>query len=297
MAEQKQHDALHFRRSDSTVLALDDGLAAKFTGEQLWGSATLLVQLAFGRRWWIKGGFDRENPEIGKGKDWTRIISGSMHAVGDATYFLSDRSGGIPEGDTAWQRIRNTALHPADYPVRTRFLMAVPANMLTIAGDLYYGAKGGGTEKVRFKSAGFTALFTALQMWSMFKKPPAPENTSGQEQPEKEKEETPGKLQPFRKSSSEIVGGNAGFLKLLRFAVRNQFPYVAAYAIEQCIQVTRLIEGRNKIMPGPEQNVVEGSQMIKRASLTMVIATSNLFYNIRQIMRAETEALASHAKR
>lgn len=32
--------------------------------------------------------------------------------------------------------------------------------------------------------------------------------------------------------------------------------------------------------------------MIKRASLTMVIATSNLLYNIRQMMRAEMDAAA-----
>lgn len=280
--ELKETSAVHFRQSDSAVLSLAENVKNKFTGEQLWGSATLLVQLAFGRRWWIKGGFDRENPAIGKGKDWTRIISGGMHAAGDIVYFLSDRSGDIPEGTTFLERMKNTARHPGEYPVRTRFLMAASTNVLSMGGDVYYGMKGGVTERVRLQSAGLTALYTVLQLWSIFKKP----------QPGKapESAESPKELKPFRESSSEMVGGSPKFLKLVQFALKNQLPYVTAYAIEQCIQVTRLVEGKNKIMPGPEQNIPEGSQMIKRAALTMVIATSNLLYNVRQMMRAEMEA-------
>ena len=288
--EQKENNGLLFKQSDSSVLSLGNSLGNKFRGEQLWGSATLLVQLAFGRRWWIKGGFDRENPAIGKGKDWTRIISGGMHATGDIVYFLSDRGGDIPEGKSFLERMRNTALHPGKYPVRTRFLMAASTNVLSAAGDTYYGMKGGETEKVRLQSAGLTALYTVLQLWSLFKKPQ-------DSKPSLKKPEAQPELKSFRESSSEMVAASPKFLKLIQFALKNQLPYVTAYAIEQCIQVTRLVEGRNKVLPGPEQNVKEGSQMIKRASLTMVIATSNLLYNIRQMMRAEMEAPARQLAR
>lgn len=288
--EQKEHSPILFSKSDSSVLSLGNSFVNKFKGEQLWGSATLLVQLAFGRRWWIKGGFDRENPAIGKGKDWTRIISGAMHATGDIVYFLSDRGGDIPEGKAFLERMRNTALHPGKYPVRTRFLMAASTNVLSVAGDVYYGMKGGETEKIRLQSAGLTVLYTVLQLWSMFKKSHDSKTAPGKPQAQPE-------LKSFRESSSEVVAASSKFLKLIQFALKNQLPYVTAYAIEQGIQVTRLVEGRKKVLPGPEQNVKEGSQMIKRASLTMVIATSNLLYNIRQMMRAEMEVSAQQLTR
>lgn len=162
-----------------------------------------------------------------------------MHAAGDIVYFLSDRNGDIPTGNSFLERMQNTALHPGKYPVRTRFLMAASTNVLSAAGDMYYGLKGGETEKVRLQSAGLTALYTVLQLWSMFKKPKAPKAI-----PEQQSREAQQELKAFRESSSEIVGASPNFLKLIQFALKNQLPYVTAYAIEQCIQVTRLIEGK-----------------------------------------------------
>jgi len=273
-----------------------DFLREKFNKSNAWGSTAVGVQVAFSRRLEITQGFARPNIDRSKltpeeiaagtvpGKDWSRIVGGALGGVNDTMFFISNREGNVPEGKTAIARIGNAMLHPMKYPHHARAVFWMFTGAIKAAGGIYYGTRGLETEKSRLSQALLSISLVSLQVRSLFKAAiKRPQGKLGEET------EPAHGLSKTRVAYDRILGkmeaSRIAPVQWMGFGIRHQLGLLVAAVIELSIKGLEFYEGVRKKMPGPKQNIAEGSKATTRSLINAGLVASNFGYTVSQLKK------------
>lgn len=327
-------EAARFRRGHSRIEAVADYLAGKFDKENLFGSLFLLALSANTLQGVVAGLNQKKTVETAGGSvlqkdvDKTRIF-GALASVSVTMWtFLSSRKGEVPDGDTPAQRMWDTLKHPDRSQVQAREMLILPITLLTVLGNLYYGAglnrhkevfpdglpssprallqggsamMSGGVPMRLFQAAtsvattylAFSSLFGKEAEQAKMKEKAKEEAGTEQEKPPRQ-EEKKGESAVFSKSESKNEGGKLFYpLRLVKVTWDNNPKLVISSALSFLSSVAVFTEGnvkRNALRKRPDYTPDQAKEFRALLSMGILGMLLNLCGQIYRASQLEKEA-------